>query len=406
MNGKLFFKIVTALLLAVCMFSAVLFGACSSEEATSWDVSADGGSVTASFEDNGKYGFILNIEGNGKMRDFGSAKDAPWYGKSGRITDIVIADGVTSVGSNAFTNCAAKSVILPESVTSVGSNAFPESAQVFALSKVTVADGAKVYVYSEKEPATSGLYWHYINGSPVIWKTKVTKVLFIGNSFTFYSDIPALFGKIATAAGELVEVDSVTQSSYKLTQFADPADEYGAKVEQKLTSNSDYDAVVLQEQSTRPLNNYDAFLSGAQALQKRINETQTDCAIYLYSTWGYIDEATSRNITIPEMEAQLRAAYKRAADTMGVKVSNVGAAFSTVYTQYPDMLKSGTADNNYNLYYSDNKHPSYIGAFLSACVHVAAILDCDPRISAYSEGLDAAVADYLKNVAYTTVFGY
>lgn len=406
MTKKLFVTALSVVLLTICIFSAAMLGACSHEDATSWDISADGGSVTASFQDNGKYGFILNVEGSGKMRDYDSVKDTPWYGKSGRITDVVISDGITNVGDNAFTNCATKSVMLPESVTAVGAKAFSESTLVYALSQVTVADGAKVYVYSETEPTSSGLYWHYINDAPVIWKTKVTKVLFIGNSFTFYSDIPALFGKIATAAGELVEVDSVTQGSWTLAKFADPADDYGAKVEQKLTSSSDYDVVVLQEQSTRPLNNYDLFLSGAQALQKRINETQTDCTIYLYSTWGYIDEATSRKITIPEMEAQLRAAYTQAAQTMGVKVSCVGAAFSTVYTQYPDMLNSGSADNSYNLYYSDNKHPSYLGAYLSACVHVATILDCDPRISTFSEGLDASVADYLKNVAYTTVFGY
>jgi hypothetical protein len=161
----------------------------------------------------------------------------------------------------------------------------------------------------------------------------------------------------------------------------------------------------LQEQSTRPLNNYNAFLSAAQSLQQTINQTQTNCQIYLYATWGYEEAATSRNQTIPAMEADLRAAYQNAANTMKVKVCNVGKAFTAMYNQYPQMLTAGTADSTFNIYYSDNKHPSYIGAFLSACVHVATILNVDPRLSTYTGSLSISDADVLKQTAYTAVFG-
>lgn len=221
-----------------------------------------------------------------------------------------------------------------------------------------------------------------------------TKVLFIGNSFTYYSDIPQLFNRIATGAGKKVRVDSVTQGSWTLTKFADENDEYGAKVDEKLRSSS-YDAVVLQEQSTRTLDNYDAFLKAARNLQTKTNDTQENCKIYLYSTWGYAEEAEARGETIPVMEGKIREAYKRAADELNVNVSYVGKAFSAVYEEYPE----------YNLYYSDNKHPSYTGAFLSACVHVATILNCDPRTSAYAGELDEDTATAMKNAAYKAVFG-
>lgn len=204
---------------------------------------------------------------------------------------------------------------------------------------------------------------------------KTAKVLFIGNSFTFYSDIPDLFEKIASGADKNVLADSVTQSGCTLEKFADSDSEQGRRVDAKLKANSDYDAIVLQEHSTRPISDYDAFFAGAKGLQKKINETQKHCRIYLYATWGYKSGADARGITVREMEARLRSAYANAAKEMGVKVCNVGAAFTNVSENHPQL----------DLYFAaDNKHPSYTGAYLSACVHAATILNIDPRTSSFN----------------------
>ena len=52
--------------------------------------------------------------------------------KSNSITDVVIlADGVTSIGDNAFDGCSSlKSINLPEEVTSIGDNAFAQCALI------------------------------------------------------------------------------------------------------------------------------------------------------------------------------------------------------------------------------------------------------------------------------------
>lgn len=394
-------SIFISLIVIAVATTAIFASACSSEQ-TVWDVSGSG-TVTASLVSDGKYGFTIRLSGNGTVQDFASAKDAPWYGKSGRIKSVEIADGITRIGANAFAECAVTQAIVPQSLTSIGANAFGASVKIFAFGSIEY-DG-NIYVYSEQKPSTSNTHWRMVDGVPTVWDlfVKTTKVLFIGNSFTFYSDVPSLFGQIAASAGKSVVVESVTQGSWTLTKFADPTDEYGKKVEQKLTSSNDYDAIVLQEQSTRPLNNYDAFLAAAKKLQSRINETQSNCNIYLYATWGYQSEAASRNQTIPQMEASLRTAYQNAATEMNVLVCNVGKAFSEIYNLYPDMLNSDSADNKYNLYYSDKKHPSYTGAFLSACVHVATILNINPSHSTFVGTLDSSVATQLKNVAYSVV---
>ena len=414
MKRKSLISAVILLSLIIVALSAMLIcSACSTKDKTSWTISADGGEINAYFSDNGKYGYILNVEGTGKLPDYSSKKDAPWYAKSGRVTEIKIADGITSIGANAFTQCVyIEKVVLPASVTSVGENAFAAKTECFAYSpNVTVAGDTVVYKYSETAPTTAGNYWHMKNDIITVWESNIvtTKILFIGNSFTYYSDIPALFGKIATSADKSVVVDSVTQGAWTLTKFADETDEYGKIVDEKLKANNDYAVVVLQDQSTRPVDNYSGFLSGAKALQTKINATQKNATIYLYSTWAWKEDADTRKLTVPEFEQKICEAYDKAAAEMGVKVSHVGTAFSRVYTEYPD----------YNLYwYADNKHPSYLGAYLSACVHVATILNCDPRTADYvghndtalnaedkDVKLDEATAKILRQIAYEVVFG-
>ena len=55
-----------------------------------------------------------------------------------RITDLVIPDGVTSIGKSSFTNCSSlTSVTIPDSVTNIGYNAFSNCS---GLTSVTIAD--------------------------------------------------------------------------------------------------------------------------------------------------------------------------------------------------------------------------------------------------------------------------
>lgn len=64
----------------------------------------------------------LTISGKGNMTDY--SYDSPWY-YSDKLKEVVIKDGVTSIGSNAFFECISiKSVTIPSSVTSIGEEAF------------------------------------------------------------------------------------------------------------------------------------------------------------------------------------------------------------------------------------------------------------------------------------------
>lgn len=103
---------------------------------------------------------VLVISGTGDMYDFNYAT-APWYDNAFYIKEVIIEDGVTSIGNyafydfrnltsvtisdsvktigeNAFTTCLAlKSIVIPDGVTSIGRYAFTSC---IYLSSVTLPD--------------------------------------------------------------------------------------------------------------------------------------------------------------------------------------------------------------------------------------------------------------------------
>ncbi len=377
--------VVTGILVILVCISVFLPACAKGEGLPSWEINSG---ITAHFSDDGNYGFVLSVEGSGRMHDYSSVKDAPWYSKSGRVTEINISDGVTYIGDNSFAQTAVKSVTLPASVTAIGKNVFPENCIVYSNSRVETADGRKITPVGETEPQSY-------------------KILFIGNSYTYYNDMPEnIFAPLARAAGADVTVTSITTGAQNLSNWANPANSDGARVEAALTAANDYDIVVLQEQSFRPLSNYNGFLSGVQTLAARIKATQTDCKVFLYETWGnpkYVNENEEEyGGSIPAMEAQLRTAYENAARETGASVSYVGKAFTYIYETY-NLANEGKASPMW-LYWKDDNHPSYIGSYLAACVHMAELLGIDPKASTFDGDLNAEAAATIKEVAYRTVF--
>ena len=66
---------------------------------------------------------ILTISGRGDMYNYNS--NSPWYSYQKDILKIIIGEGVTTIGSGAFSGCSnLTSVSIPEGVTSIESSAF------------------------------------------------------------------------------------------------------------------------------------------------------------------------------------------------------------------------------------------------------------------------------------------
>ena len=211
---------------------------------------------------------------------------------------------------------------------------------------------------------------------------KQASILFIGNSYTFYNDMPnTIFKPYLEAAGYEVTVDSITKGAYRLSQFADPEDEYGARVEAALTGEKVYDYVILQEQSIRPCTeNVGDFYQATRNLVARIRKTGAEPI--LYATWGRKtgnETLDKYGWTNESMTWMLAAAYSAIGEELGVRVMQVGVAFYDAYTRYP----------NIEIYHTDKTHPSYEGSFIAALTLASGILGIDP----FSVGYKGAMPD-------------
>lgn len=80
---------------------------------------------------------VLTVSGQGEMEDL-PADNTAWLAYRESIESVVICDGVTSIGEDAFQGCdTLKSVAVPDSVTSIGDCAFQSCA---SLASVNIPD--------------------------------------------------------------------------------------------------------------------------------------------------------------------------------------------------------------------------------------------------------------------------
>ena len=69
---------------------------------------------------------LLTISGSGEMYSYHIGENSPdWYSFKEHITSVVIEEGITSIGNDAFEECTIlSSVTIPNGVTSIGDSAF------------------------------------------------------------------------------------------------------------------------------------------------------------------------------------------------------------------------------------------------------------------------------------------
>lgn len=72
---------------------------------------------------------LLTISGTGAMTNYSSIGGWPWSSSDTgyNVTEVVIEEGVTHIGSNAFRNCRMKSISIPNGLKSIGIYAFRSS---------------------------------------------------------------------------------------------------------------------------------------------------------------------------------------------------------------------------------------------------------------------------------------
>ena len=181
--------------------------------------------------------------------------------------------------------------------------------------------------------------------------------IFIGNSYTFYNDMPKLFEELANKNGHKCEVISVTKGGRRLFHNIETDDDFAHSVKY-CANNGNYDVLFLQDQSLIAIDDPEGFERGVAAHVELFSAKKN----VLYATWGRKEgspQLAERSLTSREMTDKLAKAYGELARKLSIEVSNVGLAFAYVSERYP----------NIELYNPDLSHPSYEGSCLAALVH-------------------------------------
>ena len=181
-------------------------------------------------------------------------------------------------------------------------------------------------------------------------------VLMLGNSFTFYNDMPNILSMMLNE-----KVESITRGGAYLYQFLDSADELNVKLLEALAQKK-WDYIILQEQSNTPALKRDIFQNSVNELCKLIR--QNGAKPLLYATWAYRDgteKLASTGLTFIEMDQALYASYHDAAEANGTLIADVGKAFCAI-RPFADP------------YFRDDYHPSWSGSVVAALTIANVIL--------------------------------
>ncbi len=211
-----------------------------------------------------------------------------------------------------------------------------------------------------------------------------TRVLFIGNSYTYVNDLPGTFARLAASGGHRVETGMIAPGGAFL------ADEVKNPDTATTIAGTTWTAVVLQEQSQLPASPSDAGATFLPAvLQLAAQAAAHGARPLLLETWAHRDGWPEMHQDYAAMQAAIDQAYAGAAAQSGAAVVPVGEAWQRVLASDPSIA----------LWQDDGSHPAPAGTYLAACVLYQTLFGASPVGLGDHEGLPDSVAAELQQAA-------
>jgi len=157
---------------------------------------------------------------------------------------------------------------------------------------------------------------------------EAASILFVGNSFTRDGDIPGQLQTLAGASGIEIIYRGILRGGAILNDAKDEA------IEEMQTRRFDY--LVLQDQSARPLRDFNGFLNDIRNLNEAAREHGV--TLVLFSPAVTDDEAR---------QSALTEAYKQAAEEVGAILVNAGEAWFAAYQTIPGLSPSKSGNQSF-----------------------------------------------------------
>lgn len=229
------------------------------------------------------------------------------------------------------------------------------------------------------------------------------KVLFIGNSYTYYNWSSYMLKEIAWKEGLEVKVALSAHSGFTVERHMSHS------VTRSFIEEGGYDYAIVQEYNDRTAvigadlidgelgadaAKYIADMTGVVA---EIKKASPSAAVLVEMSWGTKTGTGSLIKTdwtdYATMQGYVTEGTKHAASEAGAGYTLLGKAWEKVRAERPEL----------EMYHTDNHHPSYAGSYLKACVNYLTLSGRPFSPDPCDCLLDAETAAYLRSVAESVV---
>ena len=228
-----------------------------------------------------------------------------------------------------------------------------------------------------------------------------TKVLFIGNSFTYFNNMPSIFKQIAEQSGRAIEIASHTPGGISVGDYnqGNQAHSVNPLVYDLIFSN-DWDFVIIQDNQGRFVLDSAVFptsssnvIGGHLMLRDSIRLNSSCTKTVWFAGWAYRDGYPPYGNTGIEMIERILTNYRVLNDTAKDVISPIGEAWINALNQ----------SSGISLWSSDGAHPSLQGSYLTAVALFSTLFYENPMAYDYNPGIDSLVAQNLRSYAWQAI---
>lgn len=200
----------------------------------------------------------------------------------------------------------------------------------------------------------------------------ILRVLFIGNSYTRFNDLPRMVEELSRSApvGPILDTSRETRGGYDLRGH------WRRRSVRQRIGRGRYDVVVIQGHSMAAIRDPGGFAEYVRRFAE--HATASGARPILFQTWARHPRSRDYDryrLSDPsEMLARIDALYGEIARRLRVPVAPVGRAWARASAELP----------NVELHRRDGTHPALAGSYLAACVIYGTISGRDPRLATWS----------------------
>ena len=196
-------------------------------------------------------------------------------------------------------------------------------------------------------------------------KAETIKILSINNSLIDYNNQNQMFNNMAYAMGKDASWTKHTNLGKTLEYhyYSDPLTPNA----QTVVANTAWNFIILQEQSSLPINNYAQFHTNVETWVTyiRANCPNPDVTIILPVNWPFSNDANYQ-----ASKSTLLANFRLVAEEFDLTLCPVGLAYGNYQLDWPGTFAADL--------YSDDRHPTLAATYLACCLEYAVIFNEDP----------------------------